>query len=505
VTATPHRSGNTIPPVSSAHSGGNPSLLERLRHWPTYERTDAEMAEDVVRWQRAVATRRREGAPRRVLFVHGQLPGETGSGVYLQQIAREALRQGIDLYLLSAGYESLGSAHIQGVPDDRIFTCLFTSQGATPAPDAVKTPVSGMSVVMPYPVLAFRDRSEAELLDWLTGFGTRMADLIHRLQPDVVHVNHLWLLNGLARMVAPWIPLVTSAHGTAHKLIMDAPRFRDLVVPCASSADHVCAISPESVEECVEMFDLPEGCITIEGYGYEPEVFNWQPVDAATVIQDAFGISLPSAGRLVVAVGKFVDWKGFKELAVAIAQLREQQVDVTAVIVGEGDPESRADLERFIAARGLTHHVHLPGKVARSALPDIYRAADVYVLPSHVEPYGMVLMEALACGAPSVAADTGGPPDFVPKELTDTGLALLVTPIALTAHGEATAEARSVYATALAEGIAALLRRDIDETDRQAVAKAMTHLSWGRLVKNLSRIYDRLATAATDRLAQRLS
>jgi len=244
----------------------------------------------------------------------------------------------------------------------------------------------------------------------------------------------------------------------------------------------------------VETFSLPEGRITIEGYGYEPEVFNWQSVDAAKVVHDTFGISLPPAGRLVVAVGKFVDWKGFKELTVAIGTLRERQVDVTAVIVGEGDPESRADLERFIAARGLSANVHLPGKVARTALPDIYRAADVYVLPSHVEPYGMVLMEALACGAPSVAADTGGPPDFVPKQLTEAGLALLVAPIVLTEHGEATAEARSDYAAALAEGIAALLSRDIGETDRQAIARAMTHLSWGRLVNNLRRIYDRLAS-----------
>jgi glycosyltransferase involved in cell wall biosynthesis len=498
-----NRWGADIPPVSEKYREENPSLLDRLRRWPAYERTEAEMAPDIRRWLSAVAHRRASGGSRRVLFVHGQLPGETGSGVYLQQIAREALQQGIDLHLLSAGYEQLDQRHIQGVPAERIFTTVFTPQGAAPEEGTVKTPVSGMSVVMPYPVLAFRDRSEADLLDWLDGFGTRMAALAQRLQPDVIHVNHLWFLNGLARLVAPWIPLVTSAHGTAFKLIMDAPRFRDLMVPCASSADHVCAISPESVQECVDTFEIPRDCITIEGYGYEPDLFYWRPVDAAGVMEKHFGIPLPAGSRLVIAVGKFVDWKGLKELTLAIGTLRENGWDVTAVIVGEGDAASRKELSSFIADHGLKRHVHLPGKVARSDLPDIYRAADVYVLPSHVEPYGMVLMEALACGAPSVAANTGGPPDFVPASLIDDGLAVLVDPIALGAGGTATPEARTAYADNLAAGIQAVLEREIDATARDRIAAAMTHLTWGRLVENLAGIYDRVSDAAARKWARR--
>jgi len=56
-----------------------------------------------------------------------------------------------------------------------------------------------------------------------------------------------------------------------------------------------------------------------------------------------------------------------------------------AIIVGEGDPDSRSELEAFIAAKGLGDDVLLPGKVEREVLPDIYRAGDLYVLPSHVE------------------------------------------------------------------------------------------------------------------------
>jgi glycosyltransferase involved in cell wall biosynthesis len=481
-----------IPPVSQFYRGQEINLLDRLRRWPQYEQSRDERSSETGHWTQEVLTRAGQSAPRRVLFVHGQLPGETGSGVYMQQIVKESIRWGMDMYVLSAGYKPLDSTDINGVADERIFTCLFTPAGEKPRQDAVKTPISGMSVVMPYPVLAFRDRSEDELLDWLTVFGSRIGRLVQQLQPDVIHVDHLWFLNGLARVVAPWIPLVASAHGTAYKLIIDAPKFRELVVPGVSSADHVCAISPESLQECREMFEIPQQRLSIEGYGYEPELFNYAPVDRFKVLKDSLGIDSGIHQYLAVSVGKFVDWKGFKEFTVAIAHLRQRGYDIVGIIVGEGDPASRLELETFIAAKELSDYVLLPGKVDRAVLPDIYRAADVYVLPSHVEPYGLVLMEALACGTPAVSGNVGGPPSYIPHRLRNEGVAVLVDPIQLTPAGEALPEHRQAYALNLADGMETILVKKIDPLDRARIADAMTPLSWSRLVESLAEIYDRL-------------
>ena len=486
-----------IPSVSKAFEGHDVTLLDRLRQWPKYEQDRDERSSEIDRWETEVLKRSEQGASRRVLFVHGQLPGETGSGVYMQQIVRESIRQGIDMYVLSAGYKPLDESDIKGVSDERIFTCLFTPAGDRPQEGAVKTPISGMSVVMPYHVLAYRDRTEEELLDLLTVFGSKIAELVFELQPDVIHVDHLWFLNGLARLVAPWIPLVVSAHGTANKLIIDTPRFRELVVPCVSSADHVCAISPESVLECSEMFEISPECISIEGYGYEPDLFNYQRVDRYKVLKDFLGVDLGSSSHLAVSVGKFVDWKGFKELTLAIGQLRERGHDIIGIIVGEGDHDSRLELETFIAAKGLADYVLLPGKVDRAVLPDIYRAGDLYVLPSHVEPYGLVLMEALACGTPAVSGNVGGPPSYVPQTLRDEGLVILVDPVKLTSTGEAMPADRALYARSLAAGIEAILKKKIKPADRRRIADAMKHLSWSRLVESLSKIYDRLLKKMT--------
>ena len=491
---------SVIPAVSAAFKDKEVNLLDRLRRWPEYEQSRDERSSEIGRWTAEVKKRANRGAPRRVLFVHGQLPGETGSGVYMQQIVKDSIRQGIDMYVLSAGYSRLGASDINGVPEARIFTCLFTPAGKTPREGAVKTPISGMSVVMPYPVLAFRERTEDELLDWLAVFGRRIAELVRQLQPDAIHVDHLWFLNGLARLAAPWIPLVASAHGTAYKLIIDTARFRELMVPCVSSADHVCAISPDSVAECRDMFEIPVERISIEGYGYEPELFHYRPVDRRKVLKDAIRVDFDSQ-YLAVSVGKFVDWKGFKEFTLAIGHLRQRGYDITGIIVGEGDPDSRLELAAFIAAAEMAQHVLLPGKVERTVLPDIYRAADVYVLPSHVEPYGLVLMEALACGTPAVCGNVGGPPSYVPRALRDEGLAVLVDPIQLTAGGQALPQQREVYAISLADGMQSILKKKIGPRDRTRIADAMKPLSWGRLVKSLSGIYDRLLRQALSRAA----
>ncbi len=243
------------------------------------------------------------------------------------------------------------------------------------------------------------------------------------------------------------------------------------------------------------MFEIPEDRITIEGYGYEPELFNSRAVDRLKALKNAIHIGIESR-HLAVSVGKFADWKGFKELTAAIGCLRQRGYDITGIIVGEGDPESRLELEAFIAAKEMTKHVLLPGKVERTVLPDIYRAADVYVLPSHVEPYGLVLMEALACGTPAVSANIGGPPSYVPQSLRDKGLAVMVDPIKLAPGGEALPEHREAYATCLANGMETILKKKIEPVDRIRIADAMRSLSWSRLVVSLSNIYDMLLTKA---------
>jgi len=107
-------------------------------------------------------------------------------------------------------------------------------------------------------------------------------------------------------------------------------------------------------------------------------------------------------------VGRLEKLKGVEILVDAVAQLERR--DVTLLIVG-GDERAhglRQELEAQAAAAGIGGNVRFEGAVAHDALPGYYSAADVCVVPSYYESFGLVAVEAMACGTPVVASRVGG-------------------------------------------------------------------------------------------------
>lgn len=121
------------------------------------------------------------------------------------------------------------------------------------------------------------------------------------------------------------------------------------------------------------------------------------PVDAITL-----GGARP---RRLVALGRLVRKKGFDRLLEACARLAAAGVEFTLELGGDG-PE-RVALERDVARLDLHDRVRLCGWV--DDVPAFLRGADVFVLPSRDEPFGIVVLEAMACGVPLVATRTAGP------------------------------------------------------------------------------------------------
>jgi glycosyltransferase involved in cell wall biosynthesis len=136
---------------------------------------------------------------------------------------------------------------------------------------------------------------------------------------------------------------------------------------------------------------------------------------ATTVVEnfEALTPGLPRAaptGRVRLgSVGRLHRNKGYDLLLDAAGLLRDRGVDFSLTIAGDG-PE-RAALERQAAALRLTDRVALPGWVAEPA--EALKDMDLFVLSSRVEPFGLVVIEAMAAGVPVVAADIGGPRDIL--------------------------------------------------------------------------------------------
>ena len=112
---------------------------------------------------------------------------------------------------------------------------------------------------------------------------------------------------------------------------------------------------------------------------------------------------LPLGAVVFLYVGRLEPHKGIQTLVNAFSMLRPVSVPVALLLVGDGS--MRADLAKMALA---DRRICCTGRLSGTALLDVYAAADVFVLPSRFEPWGLVINEAMACGLPVIATDRVG-------------------------------------------------------------------------------------------------
>jgi glycosyltransferase involved in cell wall biosynthesis len=118
--------------------------------------------------------------------------------------------------------------------------------------------------------------------------------------------------------------------------------------------------------------------------------------------------------------------------------------------------------------------------------------ASVFALPSHREPFGLVLLEALACGLRVVSTDQGGPPAFVPTALRHSRDAILVPGLS---ESSPPVEKAAGFVTQLSGAISEQIDKTLSLADRRRISRTVHDLSWGRYVDALVTLYDQLRRA----------
>lgn len=116
-------------------------------------------------------------------------------------------------------------------------------------------------------------------------------------------------------------------------------------------------------------------------------------------------------GRRLLCVAPVTTLKGYDELVAALVMLAELPWTLTAVGALDLDPSCTERVRDTLAAAGLADRVQLTGPLGEAECDAAYAAADLLVVPSHIETYGMVVTEALARGLPVVATEVGGVPE----------------------------------------------------------------------------------------------
>jgi D-inositol-3-phosphate glycosyltransferase len=227
---------------------------------------------------------------------------------------------------------------------------------------------------------------------------------------DVLHANY-WVSGAVGHRLKHelGLPLVTTFHtldrvkaevGLADDVEL-RPRVEAEVVRCA---DLVVASTLEERDDLVRHYGADPERIEIISPGVDHRVFS--PGDRSAARRVLGLSSAPTA----LFVGRIQPLKGADLVVRALAELETRHA--TLLIVGgpsgpEGESELRA-LEALVAELGLEGRVRFVPPQPHTSLADYYRAADVCVVPSRTESFGLVALEAAACGTPVVAANVGG-------------------------------------------------------------------------------------------------
>ncbi len=159
-------------------------------------------------------------------------------------------------------------------------------------------------------------------------------------------------------------------------------------------------------------FGLPNDKMTMVPNGVNPHVYNG--VDNRDLREFRLKYALPNE-KIVLYVGRLVYEKGIHILINAVPKILTK-VDAKFVIVGSGYMQEQ--LSNIVKSMGLEHKVLFTGFVDEASLLKLQKAADVSVVPSLFEPFGIVALEAMAAKSPVVVSDTGGLSEIVQHEVT---------------------------------------------------------------------------------------
>ncbi len=307
------------------------------------------------------------------------------------------------------------------------------------------------------------------------------------LNYPLIHTNY-WLSAwaGLELKKTNGIQLVHTYHSLGavkYQSLTDLPQIantrlmveRDIL----EKANCVVATSPQE-EESLRSLVSTRGQIEIIPCGTDTNNFRLtSKAEARTKLK------LNSHEKVILYVGRFDPRKGIETLVGACALLKqsvkEQDTNnIKLVIVGGSSPDmpdgdERTRIEHIVDKLGMRESTLFAGRIGHDILPLYYTAADVCVIPSHYEPFGLVAIEAMACGVPVVASNVGGLKfTIIPEE---TGL--LVEPKDIKAF------ASSIHRILVDELWARKMRN-------QASANVNQRFSWSGVAIQLSELYRRI-------------
>jgi len=242
----------------------------------------------------------------------------------------------------------------------------------------------------------------------------RMHEVVRSAKLDVLHCHYAiphatsaWIAREMMRETGEDVAVVTTLHGTDITIVGQDPSYWAITKFSIEKSDRITAVSEHLQRETVNAFGCA-GCAVDVIYNFiDPDVYDRNRYPGA------LSGMVASPGKVLMHISNF---RAVKRTADVIRIFAKVSAALSATLVMVGDGPDRGIAQEEARVLGVADRVQFLGRIENVA--PLLSSADLFLLPSASESFGLSALEALACGVPVVASDTGGIPEVVQDGIT---------------------------------------------------------------------------------------
>lgn len=236
---------------------------------------------------------------------------------------------------------------------------------------------------------------------------SKIVDVVKHEKLDLLHVHYAiphasaaFMAREILKTQGVYLPIITTLHGTDITLVGRDPSFAPVVAFCINQSDGVTAVSEDLKKDTLEHFDINREIVAIPNF-IDVSRFRKQK-------KDHFKKAIcPNDEKLIVHTSNFRKVKRVDDV-VSIFNIVRQNVPSKLLLVGDG-PE-RVIIENKCRELGICNDVRFLGKL--DAVEEVLSVADLFIMPSEKESFGLAALEAMACEVPVISSNVGGLPEL---------------------------------------------------------------------------------------------
>jgi len=237
---------------------------------------------------------------------------------------------------------------------------------------------------------------------------SKLVDVVKFERLDILHVHYAiphasaaYMAQQILKDQGVEIPFVTTLHGTDITLVGKDPSFEPVINFSINKSNRVTAVSENLKKETFELFDIKNNIEVIPNFICLKEY----KLDNNDYYKKRFA---PNNEKVICHVSNFRKVKRIEDVIIAFEGI-SKKMDIKLLLVGDG-PE-RARLEQISRNSKFSKNIFFLGSL--KSTKEVLNISDLFILPSSKESFGLSALEAMACGVPVIASDSGGIPEVI--------------------------------------------------------------------------------------------